>query len=134
MFYEPVGMLKPCAPQITRPWTQVENESREYLGHYRVGLRRQQRVLKTDNFAPKTSADIHTCSFRDGQTHSIGVWNPSTLARSWVNLQMKPYTKSDSQRSDGCVAVDGGHMCPFLSTVGSGAAAFIVGEAREEDA
>ena len=47
--------------------------------------------------------------------HSIGVSNPSTFPRSFVNLQMNAYTKRDSHRSEGCVALDGGHTCPFLS-------------------
>lgn len=42
-------------------------------------------------------------------THSIGVARPSTFTLRFVNLQIKEYTKSDSQRSRGCVALDGGH-------------------------
>ena len=47
---------------------------------------------------------------------------------------MKPYTKSDSQRSEGCVAADGGQTCPFLSRAWSSAVAFIVVVASGEDA
>jgi hypothetical protein len=33
-----------------------------------------------------------------------------------VNLQIKEYTNRDSQRPEGCVALDGGHTWPFFST------------------
>ena len=46
---------------------------------------------------------------KESITHSIGVASPSTFVLRFVNLQMKEYTKSDSQRSRGCVALDGGH-------------------------
>lgn len=52
----------------------------------------------------------------------MGVSNPSTLARSRVNLHMKEYIKVVSQRSDGCLALGGGHTCPLLSDVTGGLA------------
>ena len=33
-----------------------------------------------------------------------------------MNLQMKEYTNRDSQRPEGCVALDGGHTWPLFST------------------
>jgi hypothetical protein len=64
-------------------------------------------------------------------THSIGVFKPSGLPRRVVNLQMNEYTKSVSHLSDGCVAFDGGHTWPFLSS----GAAVVAGMApkREEE-
>jgi hypothetical protein len=41
---------------------------------------------------------------------------------------MKEYTNKDSQRSDGCFADDGGHMCPFLS----GAVDMVVAKERDK--
>lgn len=73
VFYEPLCMVGLCTPQITRPRAQVEDKSREDLGHYGVGLEGQQRVLETSNSTPQTSANVDPDPPRDNQTYSIGV-------------------------------------------------------------
>jgi hypothetical protein len=52
-------------------------------------------------------------------THSIGVSNPSTFDLRFVNLQIKEYTNSDSHLSRGCLAFEGGQICPFFSACGA---------------
>lgn len=52
---------------------------------------------------------------RHENTDSMGVSKPSTLPRSRVNLHKNENMKVVSQRSDGCFAFEGGHICPFLS-------------------
>ena len=52
-------------------------------------------------------------------THSIGVSNPSTLDLRFVNLHMKEYTNSDSHLSLGCLAFEGGQICPLFSACGA---------------
>lgn len=52
-------------------------------------------------------------------THSIGVSNASTLDLRFVNLHMKEYTNSDSHLSRGCLAFEGGQICPFFSACGA---------------
>ena len=64
VFYEPNGVLKPCAPQITRPRSQVEHKSRKYLRHYGVGFGRQQRLLKTVNRYPYCQTRWSFIAFR----------------------------------------------------------------------
>lgn len=51
--------------------------------------------------------------------HSIGVSNPSNFNLRFVNLHMKEYTNSDSHLSEGCLAFEGGQMCPFFSVCGA---------------
>ena len=57
--------------------------------------------------------------------HSLGVSIPCIVVFRGVNLHMNAYMNNVSQRSDGCLAFDGGQTCPLAPAAGSGAVGFI---------
>ena len=102
-------MSEASLPDITRLWFEIEDETDEYCRENGVWFSRHEGVFKTVWKIFDQNQPLQR--LRHGySTDSIGDSRPSTLARIFVNLQMKAYTKRDSHRSEGCLALLGGQI------------------------